>query len=60
LFKIKPTCINCKKEINGGDLVYIKMRYPQGRGFTEIKAYLRNEGQIICNDCYHQGEKAGT
>jgi len=31
---------------------FIKMRYPKGRGFTEIKAYLQNEGELICEDCF--------
>lgn len=49
----KPKCMYCNKEIKGEDMVYIKMRYPKRKGMTEIKAYLRNEGKFICEDCFH-------
>lgn len=52
MFKINPKCSNCQKEIKGNDVVYVKLRYPEGRGMTEIKAYLQNEGKIICEECY--------
>lgn len=47
----KPVCIHCGKVIEGGEVVYIKMRYPRRKGFTEIKAYLQNEGEFICEAC---------
>jgi hypothetical protein len=28
------------------------MRYPERKGMTEIKAYLQNEGKLICEDCF--------
>jgi hypothetical protein len=52
MFKIEPKCSICTKEIKGIELVYFKMRYPLQKGFTEIKAYLLNEAEIICEDCY--------
>ncbi|WP_156292057.1 Fe3+ hydroxamate ABC transporter substrate-binding protein [Oceanobacillus salinisoli] len=48
----KPKCIKCDKEIKGEDMVFVKMRYPKRKGFTEIKAYLRNAGKFICEDCF--------
>jgi hypothetical protein len=44
----------CSKEIKEDDVVLIKMRYPKRKGFTEIKAYLRNEGKFICESCFDQ------
>ncbi|RUL54075.1 Fe3+ hydroxamate ABC transporter substrate-binding protein [Lysinibacillus antri] len=43
----------CEKEIKEDDIVFVKMRYPKQKGFTEIKAYLNNEGKFICEDCFH-------
>lgn len=47
----KPKCMACEKEIKEDEMVYVKMKYPKRKGFTEIKAYLRNEGKLICEDC---------
>jgi hypothetical protein len=52
MFEIQPKCSRCGKDIKGNDDVYVKMRYPKRKGFTEIKAYLRNEGKLICEDCF--------
>jgi hypothetical protein len=52
MFGVKPKCSNCEKEIKGNDLVYVKMRYPEKKGMTEIKAYLNNEGKFICEKCF--------
>ena len=49
----KPKCVECKKEIKENDLVFVKMRYPKKKGFTEIKAYLSNEGKFICEGCFN-------
>ncbi|MCZ8537929.1 Fe3+ hydroxamate ABC transporter substrate-binding protein [Paenisporosarcina quisquiliarum] len=49
----KPKCVVCHKEIKEDAVVFVKMRYPKRRGFTEIKAYLRNEGKFICEDCFN-------
>ncbi|MDQ0271293.1 Fe3+ hydroxamate ABC transporter substrate-binding protein [Cytobacillus purgationiresistens] len=52
MFSLKPKCTVCKREIKEDEWVYIKMRYPKRKGFTEIKAYLNNEGQFICENCF--------
>jgi phage FluMu protein Com len=54
LFGEEPKCTKCGKEIKAEEMVYIKMRYPKRKGMTEIKAYLKNEGRFICEDCYQQ------
>ncbi len=51
MFKIEPKCSKCGKGIKGNEEVYIQMKYPARKGFTEIKAYLQNEGQFICEKC---------
>ena len=51
MFFEKAACSICKKEIEGDEVVYIKMCYPKRKGMTEIKAYLRNEGTFICEAC---------
>jgi len=53
MFGEPPKCTNCEKEIKGDDIVLVKMRYPKHKGMTEIKAYLKNEGKFICEDCYN-------
>ncbi|USK62488.1 Fe3+ hydroxamate ABC transporter substrate-binding protein [Peribacillus asahii] len=52
MFGEKPKCSICRKEIKGNDVVFVKMRYPNYKGMTEITAYLRNEGSFICEDCF--------
>jgi len=52
VFKIKPTCSKCKKDIQGNEEVFVKMKYPSIRGVTEIKAYIKNNGTLICTRCY--------
>jgi hypothetical protein len=47
----KPKCMFCEKEIKEAEMVFVKMKYPKRKGFTEIKAYLRNEGKFVCEDC---------
>jgi transposase-like protein len=47
----KPKCMVCEKEIKEDEIVFVKMKYPKRKGFTEIKAYLRNEGRFVCPDC---------
>lgn len=54
MFGEKPKCSNCNKEIKGNDIVFVKMHYPMHKGMTEIKAFLRNEGSFICEDCYNK------
>ncbi|MGM7636793.1 Fe3+ hydroxamate ABC transporter substrate-binding protein [Bacillus sp. Hm123] len=52
MFKTIPNCSVCEKEIKGNDVVFVKMRYPERKGMTEIKAYLQNEGTLICEECF--------
>jgi hypothetical protein len=47
----KPKCMVCEKEIKGDDMVFVKKKYPKRKGFTEIRAYLQNEGKFVCEDC---------
>ncbi|USK87467.1 Fe3+ hydroxamate ABC transporter substrate-binding protein [Peribacillus asahii] len=54
MFGEKPKCSICRKEITGNDVVFVKMRYPNYKGMTEITAYLRNEGSFICEDCFNK------
>nr|WP_229594173.1 Fe3+ hydroxamate ABC transporter substrate-binding protein [Rossellomorea vietnamensis] len=39
--------------MKANDLIYIKMRYPKKKGMTEIKTYLNNEGEFICEKCFN-------
>ncbi|MBW3112314.1 Fe3+ hydroxamate ABC transporter substrate-binding protein [Bacillus sp. MCCB 382] len=55
MFGNKPKCATCEREIKGNDVVYIKMRYPERKGMTEIKAYLNNEGTFLCEECFKVG-----
>ncbi|WP_028402449.1 hypothetical protein [Ectobacillus panaciterrae] len=52
MFKVKPKCTSCGKDIHGGEVVYVEMRYPEYAGMTEIKRYLENEGKIYCQECH--------
>lgn len=54
MFGEKTKCIMCNKEIKGNDVVYVKIRYPMYKGMTEITAFLKNEGTLICENCYHK------
>lgn len=54
MFKVKPECTYCDKEIKGNEVVFVKMRYPERKGMTEIKAYLQNEGKLICEECFNK------
>ncbi|MBM7716989.1 hypothetical protein JOC94_004013 [Bacillus thermophilus] len=52
MFQLTAQCSVCKKEIQPYEEIYLKMRYPKSRGMTEIKAYIQNEGKIICKTCF--------
>jgi phage FluMu protein Com len=54
MFGDKPKCMNCGKEIEGNEEVYIKMKWPKRKGITEIKAYLTYEAKFLCLDCFEQ------
>ena len=51
MFKITPQCSVCKKEIQANEEIYVKMRYPETKGMTEIKAFIQYQGKIICEEC---------
>ncbi|WP_066060009.1 Fe3+ hydroxamate ABC transporter substrate-binding protein [Robertmurraya korlensis] len=57
MFKVTPVCTYCDKEIKGNEVVFVKMRYPERKGMTEIKAYLQNEGKLICEECFNKKSK---
>jgi hypothetical protein len=44
-------CMKCNNEIKGDEEVFVQLRYPKRKGFTEIKAYLNLEGKFICQAC---------
>lgn len=44
-------CIKCSNEIKDDEEVFVQLRYPKRKGFTEIKAYLNLEGKFICQAC---------
>ena len=54
LFKRKLYCSNCNREVRAGEKIYAKMKVPEYAGMVEIKAYLKNESEIICIDCSKQ------
>lgn len=54
MFGEKPKCSVCHKEIEDNEVIFVKMRYPKRKGMTEIKAYLKNEGRFICENCFHK------
>ena len=54
MFKIMPRCSECEKEIQPNEEIYVKMRYPERKGMTEIKAFIQYEGKIICKVCNHK------
>lgn len=51
MWKNHPICNICKKDIKGGERTYIDIIYPERKGMTEIKAYLKNEAIFYCKDC---------
>lgn len=54
MFGEEPKCTECGKEIKGDEVVLVKIRYPKRKGFTEIKAYLQNEGSFLCEQCFNK------
>ncbi|ETP67265.1 hypothetical protein G159_19150 [Planococcus glaciei CHR43] len=46
MFNEKPKCASCDTKIEGDEVVFIKMRYPKRKGFTEIRAYLKKRREI--------------
>ncbi|WNF24712.1 Fe3+ hydroxamate ABC transporter substrate-binding protein [Mesobacillus jeotgali] len=54
MFKITPQCSVCKKEIQANEEIFVKMRYPETKGMTEIKAFIKYQGKIICEVCLNK------
>jgi hypothetical protein len=54
MFSRPSTCSVCGKPIEKNELIYVRMRYPSYRGMVEIKAFLQQEGTIICEGCFSQ------
>ncbi len=52
MLRVKPKCVSCGKNIQGGELIYVELHYPHYAGMTEIKKWLDNEGKIHCKDCH--------
>lgn len=46
-----PKCMKCNTEIKGDEEIFVKLKYPKRKGFTEIKAFLNLEGKFICKEC---------
>jgi hypothetical protein len=57
MFKIKERCYVCQKEIQPNEGVWMRMKYPSKRGMTEIKAFLHQEAQFVCMDCFEATKK---
>lgn len=51
MFGENPKCSICKNDIKDDEVVFVKLKFPKRKGFTEIKAYLKNEGIFICEKC---------
>lgn len=51
MFKQNAKCSVCEKEIQESEKIYVKMRSPESKGMVEVKAFLQNEGKIICERC---------
>lgn len=51
---MRPNFSDCGKDIKGNEEVYVKMKYPTIKGMTEIKAYLSNNGKLICEMCFEK------
>jgi hypothetical protein len=51
LLKRKLYCSDCNREVRAGEEIYAKMKVPKSAGMVEIKAYLKNESEILCMDC---------
>lgn len=52
MLRVKPKCVSCKKNIQGGERVYVELHYPHYAGMTEIKKWLDSEGKIYCLECH--------
>ncbi|UOQ83607.1 Fe3+ hydroxamate ABC transporter substrate-binding protein [Gracilibacillus salinarum] len=48
----KLYCSDCNKEIEAGEDIYAKMKAPKHKIMVEIKAYLKKESDILCQECF--------
>ncbi|WP_155767465.1 hypothetical protein [Sporosarcina ureilytica] len=51
MFKRTLNCSICGREVEDYEEIYTKMQAPKA-GMVEIKAYLINNSEITCKDCY--------
>jgi len=51
MFGENPKCSVCQSDIKDDEVVFVKLKFPKRKGFTEIKAYLKNEGIFLCEKC---------
>lgn len=47
-------CSVCGREVEGDEEIYAKMKAPEKMAMVEIKAYLKKNSEIICQDCYEK------
>lgn len=45
-------CSVCGREVEDGEEIYAKMKAPKHIVMVEIKAFLKKNSEIICEDCY--------
>jgi hypothetical protein len=57
MFGIKEQCSVCQKEIQPSEEIWVRMKYPNKSGMTEIKAFLHQEAQFVCMDCFEKTKK---
>ncbi|ADE68112.1 MULTISPECIES: hypothetical protein [Priestia] len=57
MFGMNELCSVCQKEIQPNEEVWVRMKYPSKRGVTEIKAFLHQEAQFVCMDCFEKTKK---
>lgn len=50
-FKKKPKCSLCGKEIEPGENITLKLRYPSYDGTVRISKFIENEAKIYCKKC---------
>lgn len=53
MLKLNPQCSYCGKPIELNEVIFVTMRYPERRGMTEIKAFIHNEGELICEKYFN-------
>ena len=59
MFKRTLHCSICEREIEDYEEIYTKMQAPRA-GMVEIKAYLKNNSEITCKECYKKEQDFAT